>query len=284
MNDNSKKRADKKRVIIIFSLLLAALIILPLLNMIDLNKLLPEKEGDKDEKPELTTSTLGDHHFTEPDYNEDIMQDSDYLELNRSLFYTYENETFEVTDNPSEYGNDPVATFFKKYFDSAIAGDCKTFNSCYTEEYLEENGEKQFPPQKIYNMKVTCLRSAYLKDGDVSGNYKGYHVYDFDVSYNILDNNGKLRNDFLGDEGTKPLVFQVIEGDSEIKISSVSVYSAPLPEEEDNGSVLTLVIIIAAVLLLGGAVFALIFKKSKKTLPFDAKNSNREDNNSEAIN
>lgn len=284
MEDNSKKRSDKRRIIIIFSVLLAALVILPILNMIDFNKLLPERDEGDDRREEITTVTLGDHHFAEPDYDEDIMKDPDYLALNRSLFYTYDNETFEVTDNPSEYGNSALATFFKKYFDSAISGDCKTFNSCYTDEFLKENGEKQFPPQKIYNIRVTCLRSAYLKNGDVSGNYKGYHVYDFDVSYNIMDNNGKLRNDFLGDEGTKPLVFQVIEGDSQIKISSVSAYSTSDTDEKDEGSVWFLVIVIAAVLVLGLFVLALIFRKSKKILPPPAKNSDPEDNNNETKN
>ena len=140
--------------------------------------------------------------------------------------------------------------------------------SCLAERLRTLRGElglsqqKQFAPQKIYNIQVTCFRSVYLENGDVNGKYKGYTVYYFDVSYNILDNNGTLRNDFLGDEGTRPLVFEVIEGDGQIKISSVSVYSSVEPVLEEKGfenGILLIALLIVAVML---AVAELITKKA----------------------
>ena len=261
MNETDNKRKnDKKKALIIFVILGIALVILPLLNMIDFNALLPSSSEDE-HKNEVTTETLGDHHFTEPDYDEDIMLDRDYLEKNRYLHYEYDGETFEVVDNPGQYGS--MCEFFQKYFDAAKAGDSKTYNSLFTEEYLEKNGEKSFAPQKIYNIYVRCIRSVHLKNGDAEGKYKGYNVYYFDVSYNILDNNGTLRNDFLGDEGSRPLVYEVIEGDSQIKISSVSVYSSvkdpqPVQEGFENG-ILIMVFVIALVALI---IAELITKKS----------------------
>ena len=254
-----KRSRDKKKALTIFLILGIAVIVLPLLNMIDFNALLPD-ESEQQSGQTVTTVTLGDHHFTEPDYDEDIMADKDYLEKNRYLHYSYENETFEVVSDPARYGS--LCQFFYNYFESAKAGDHKTYNSLFTEEYLEKNGEKQFAPQKIYNIQVTCFRSVYLENGDVNGKYKGYTVYYFDVSYNILDNNGTLRNDFLGDEGTRPLVFEVIEGDGQIKISSVSVYSSVEPVLEEKGfenGILLIALLIVAVML---AVAELITKKA----------------------
>ena len=254
-----KRSRDKKKALTIFLILGIAVIVLPLLNMIDFNALLPD-ESEQQSGQTVTTVTLGDHHFTEPDYDEDIMADKDYLEKNRYLHYSYENETFEVVSDPARYGS--LCQFFYNYFESAKAGDHKTYNSLFTEEYLEKNGEKQFAPQKIYNIQVTCFRSVYLENGDVNGKYKGYTVYYFDVSYNILDNNGTLRNDFLGDEGTRPLVFEVIEGDGQIKISSVSVYSSVEPVLEEKGfenGILLISLLIVAVML---AVAELITKKA----------------------
>lgn len=255
-NNNKDKGRQKKGVLAVFAILAAALVILPLLNMIDFDALMPKPEEEEQEKEQqVTTTTLGDHHFAEPDYDEDIMKDPDYLKLDRSLHYTYMNETFGVmtVEEALEYGS--VCAFFRRYFDSAIAGDSQSYNSHFTSECLKDQGKDALAPQKLYDIHVTCLSSRFLEDGDDSGEYKGYYLYEFDVRYSILDNNGTLRKDFLGDEGQVPLRFKVIEGEGEIKISHVSAYvytnDPPEPEDEfENGILLIVLAVLTALLIL----------------------------------
>lgn len=245
-NEKSSKKAAKKKILVFFIILAAAAVILPIINMVDFDALLPKRS--ENEKPKTTTVTLGSHHFTEPDYEEDIMSDEDYLEKNRFLHYTYENETFEVNGDAATHGS--VCAFFDEYFQAVISGDYEKYNTMFTDEYIEEYGRKTFAPQKIYNISAVCLRSSYLENGDANGAYKGYYVYYFDVSYNIMDNNGTFRNDFLGDEGTLPLIFEIIEGGNEIKISSINVYGNPGDVTTPVSPNAVLIIIFAVLLLL----------------------------------
>ena len=122
-------------------------------------------------------------------------------------------------------------------------------------DYIKKNGKVTLAPQKLYDIRVECLASVYLEDGDSNGDYKGYYLYEFDVAYSILDNNGTLRKDFLGDEGQKPLIFKVIEGDGEVKISSVGVYvyaNDPMEPDEtfDNGILIVVLGALVALLIL----------------------------------
>ena len=245
-NKTGPKKETKKKIIIFFVILAAAAVLLPLINMIDFDALVPEDDPEKE--TEITTLTLGSHHFLEPDYEKDIMLDEKYLKENRYLHYTYDNETFEVDGDAANYGN--VCVFFDEYFKAVISGDYEKYNLMFTDEYIEKYGEKTFTQQKIYNINVECIHSDYLKDGDAKGKYKGYYVYYFDVSYNIMDNDGTFRNDFLGDEGVLPLVFEVIEGDGKVQISSISVYQNAAPGPVATQDPYAIYIIAFAILLL----------------------------------
>ncbi len=252
----NKNKETKKKILIFFIILVAAIVILPIINMIDFDAILQKDEDEKE--PEVTTVTLGRHHFTEPDYEEDIMQDERYLEKNRRLYYTYENETFEINGDAASHGS--ICVFLDEYFSAVISGDCDKYNSMFTDEYIEKYGEKSFTRQKLYNINAECLRSEYLANGDANGKYKGYYVYFFEVTYNILDNNGTFRNDFLGDEGVSPVIFEIIDGNNEIKISGISVYSSgsEAPTPTNPGAIFA---IIFAVLLLLFLLFEVITRR-----------------------
>ncbi len=219
------KRGQKKKAIIFISIVLVLLIILPVLSFVDWDSL-SEKE-DTDEDSWITF--YGDQHFVTPDYDENIEDDKAYMQKDRMLHYSSSNETFSVDGDPEKYGL--PCTLFYEYFELVKNGDYANYYSLFTKEYAEKHEDKNFftknklifTKQKIYDIKVELLRSAYLKNGDKNGEHVGSTVYYFDVSYRIKDNNGTFRRDIRSDEAV-PLVFELLETDGEIKISNISFY------------------------------------------------------------
>jgi len=222
------KARSKRTALIILAVIIVLAIVLLLLNSIDFDALAKDiargnSRGEDVKVTEKSIVTVDPNFLAEPDYDEDILQDAEYLKENRYLHFTYGAETFEVLTRNDSYNN--VCTLFYDYFEAVISGDARAYESLFTEEYVASHETPDFTAQKLYNINVKCLYSSYLEDGDANGNYKGYTVWYCDVSYNIKDNNGTFRNDFYGDESTLPLVFEVIEKNGVAKISNVAHYN-----------------------------------------------------------
>ena len=247
-NDNSKisdetggekRKKNKKGVLIFFGVLLVLMAVLVLLNNIDFDSLAEKASGrgktsDDSIITDTAAVTIDPVFLAEPDYDEDITLDKEYMKENRCLHYTYVNETFEIIERSDAVDN--VCRMFYDYFEAAKAGDSNAYYALFTENYVNSAGKSNFTPQKLYNIYVRCFRSERLTDGDANGKLKGYNVYYCDVSYNIKDNNGTLRNDFYGDDSTLPLVFEVIEKDDKVQISNIRryVYSKGASEETES--------------------------------------------------
>ena len=216
----------KKAIIIVLSVIAGLALLLFLLNLIDYDSLASSlgasSAGDKNQNGGEAVVTVDSSLLKEPDYDEDIMLDEDYLKEDRYLHFTYGAETFEIIERGASY-NEECLLFFD-YFEALIAGDVKAYRALFTDEYNSSHAEKSFTAQKIYNINVTCIGSEYLKNGDSKGNYKGYTVSHYDVQYNIKDNNGSFRNDFTGEDGRKPLIFQTVANGKEVKISNIQYY------------------------------------------------------------
>ena len=218
----------KKAVLTAFAVIGALAVLLALLNMIDFDAILEkakQKDGDKDkEQKQEEVVTIDPAFFVEPDYDEDIMLDREYLKENLYLHYTEGNETFEVIDRGHAVND--VCRLFYDYFEALKKGDSGALYSFFTEDCLKENGKKNFTAQKVYNINVRCIGSSYLENGDSKGEYQGYTVHYCDVQYNIKDNNGTFRNDYFGDDATLPMVFEILEKNGYVRISDVSYYSS----------------------------------------------------------
>ena len=233
-----KKKRSKKGALIFFGVLLALMIVLVLLNSIDFDAIAGKISGKDESKDDINADvpevTVDPWFLAEPDYDEDITLDEEYMKENRCLHYTYANETFEIIDRSNAV--DDLCRLFYDYFEAAKAGDSDAYYALFTEDYVKSAGKKNFAPQKLYNINVKCFRSEFLKNGDSKGQLAGYTVYYCDVSYNIKDNNGTLRNDFYGDDATLPLIFEVIEKGNNIKISNIRryTYSSGVSEETES--------------------------------------------------
>ncbi len=220
------KNRQKKKAIIFVSIVLALLVILPVISFVDWDSIF-KKDGKIDEDSWITF--YGDQHFVAPNYDENIEDDKAYMQKDRLLHYSANNETFSVDEDPGQYGL-PCKLFYE-YFELVKAGDHANYYSLFTKEYAEKHGDINFftknklifTKQKIYDIKASLIRSTYLKNGDENGEHVGSTVYYFDVSYRIKDNNGTFRRDMRSDEAV-PLVFELLETDGEIKISNISFY------------------------------------------------------------
>lgn len=212
----------KKRARVFLAVLGVLAVVLAVLNGIDFNALaekFAESSRQDETDPSLPAKTYPPTYFEVPDYNEDVKADKAYLALDRNIYYTHLSETFVIERDVAE--KDALHRFWQDYFDAVTCGDAAGIDALCTDEYLKKNGNTaNFAPQKIFNIKVNLKEMRDLKDGDANGNYKGYIVYYYEVSYYIKDNNGTFRNDFFEDFYTVPLIFEILEGNS-IKINSI---------------------------------------------------------------
>ncbi len=141
--------------------------------------------------------------YYDPDYEYDIMQDAEYLELDRYIYYTdiRMNETIIIPeDKVASYG--PAVVTLKTMIDAIIAGDHETYNSLFSSTYFEaDDSRKPEPPftmQQVYDIELTMVETK-----DCIEDNKRYTMYVFDVEYKIHKNNGTFRTDLGHDDSRK---------------------------------------------------------------------------------
>ena len=234
-NEKNPINSQKKKAIIFVSIVLSLLVILPILTFVDWNSLFGL--GNKPEDKDSWIHFYGDQYFGTPDYSENIEEDLKYMDLDRMLYYSVGNETFQIINNPEAIGN--CCVLFYNYFENLKDGDYQRYYSLFTDRYKEEYGntnpftkkELKYTPQKVYNIKVTLLQSTFLENGNANGEYVGSTIHYFDVEYCIKDNNGTYRRDILSNE-SRALVFEVIETNGKPLINDISFYRSANKSEK----------------------------------------------------
>lgn len=159
----------------------------------------------------------------EPNWDENIFEDEEYMEKERFIRYTENSTTTPLVTDSDFASKGRIALFFKDYFDIVISGDSDAYNDLLTPEYIEEYGRKEpFTMQKLYEIEVVDLNSvSYLNKGKANQ----IIVYEFDVYYKIMENNGTYRNNLASDD-KRPLryfLYRYSETD-EIKIFDIEEY------------------------------------------------------------
>ena len=165
---------------------------------------------------------LGEEYFVEPDWDEDIFKNESYLEKDRDIHYTSNNLTLTLKNDADFAAAGPIAEFFRDYFKAVIEGDYVKYNSFLTDAYKKEYGEKKpFTMQKLYEIEVVDLLEVhYLNEGTSNQ----IAVYQFDVAYKIMENNGTLRNNLASDDKRPVRYFLYRYLDGEIKILKIEEY------------------------------------------------------------
>ncbi len=217
------KKKSKKGAIIFLVILAVLLVTFLVLNSIDFEALKKkaDEKNDQNKKPE---QTYAEEMFYPVDYDRDITGIRAYMDKDRYLNYKEGNESF-IIDKSNVNGFPDVCKLWYKYFEALKSGDRNALNSLYTEDFKDKFGaQKKFSPQAVYDISVSMVDKAFLENGDSTGKYAGYTVYYYDVSYCIWDNDGTFRRDFIIEDSSRALRFEVLEKDSEVRINN---YFAP---------------------------------------------------------
>ena len=206
--------SQKKRRAVVFIAVVLALGIISGVVLAVLDFAEKYRENEKNNEPtNMYSDELHSYIFYEPDYDLDVTEVPEYMELDRLLYFKDGSEEFGISSGFQKYGK-PVV-FFKKYFDVAIAGDWETYNELFTEHYYETNKPRnQFAPQMIYDMHIEKLWQKIDEDGE---------RYAFNVTYRIYRNNGTFRND-IESGASKTLYFELVNVGDELKIDRITYY------------------------------------------------------------
>lgn len=189
----STRRLKRNMIIVLVCMAVFAVVAIPLINLLD-NL---QGGGTAEETQKLPPSSI---IFVTPDYDYDIMQDKDYLQLNRRIYHYDERSglTEELTDkNVAGYG--PAARVLRDAINAIIAGDADAYNELFSDNYYANHEpEAPFTMQRLYDIKITKVNES-LKSGE-----KGkYTQYEYEVEYKIRLNDGTFRTDIGHDESKK---------------------------------------------------------------------------------
>ena len=189
----STRRLKRNMIIVLVCMVAFAVVAIPLINILD--KL--QNGEDTEETGKLPPSSI---IFATPDYEYDIMQDEEYLQLNRRIYHCDERSglTEELTDkNIGGYG--PAARVLREAINAIIAGDADAYNALFSDNYYANNEpESPFTMQRLYDIKITKVIET-IKSGE-----KGkYTQYEYEVEYKIRLNDGTFRTDIGHDESKK---------------------------------------------------------------------------------
>ncbi len=188
------RNLKRKMIIVIICMVAFAVIAIPLIRLLD--SLTVGGDPSKDPSP----SARPNGNFYEPDYECNIMQDAEYLELNRRIYHCDERSglTEELTEkNLTNYG--PAAAVLCDMINAVIAGNADAYNELFSENYYKgHDPEPPFTMQRIYDIKFTKVSET-----TVSGEKGKYTQYEYEVEYKISRNDGLFRTDIGSDESKK---------------------------------------------------------------------------------
>ncbi|MBR6514440.1 MAG: hypothetical protein IKT46_06375 [Clostridia bacterium] len=187
--------AQKKKIIIVFAVVISALVILGVLSLIL-------------ERIDLFSDPVPEYEFYIPLEDEEYLTDPDYLQMDRVLRYTDTmGQQWFIYDEDScgELG----AKFFFVYFSVLEYGDAQALNELYSDEL---GNFDPFTPQRTYHKEV-----KYRSSGEVDDK-TSYITYSLD--YNIMKNDGSFRRD-IGSDMSRTQYVTVYYTEDDIWIESV---------------------------------------------------------------
>lgn len=207
----------KKKMLLVFGILLAVLALLfVLVNVL-------ENWLTKAQTEQPSHSTQQTIIFHTPNYDEDITKDSRYMGFDRQIYYCDPSTGITISLTEDTYAEQGEGVeLLCHMIDSIIAGDNETYNTYFSDEYLEREGEKDmFTAQKLYNIKITILSSEEITENGIT-----YTEETYLLEYMIYQNNGTFRTDVGSDAIRKQgVVVSDREGDMLIDVVSSYTYS-----------------------------------------------------------
>lgn len=181
-------RKIKRRILIVF----AGMVVFAVVGLVALGWLDAwEQQGHDKEKETVRPTTI---IYFEPDYDYNILEDEEYLGLDRYIYYTDKrtNETIILEDKDIDRGSYGAGVkVLKRMVDAIVAGDHEAYNALFSSNYFKTEGnepEDPFTMQQIYAIKFTRVNEREMSDEE----FGRYTQYEFIVEYKIHKNNGTL--------------------------------------------------------------------------------------------
>ena len=208
-----KKKADvRKKLIIIISALLVATVLLGVASFAI------DKYNFKKNNNALPPIN---YDFYPADFEENIYEDEEYIDLIENGFLYYTDESMGVTvgierETAINYGKD--IQFMVEYVYTIINGEADKYNAYFSDTYYKyHNKHEPYTMQKLHDVNIAKLEEIQESDRK-NGNYTRY---EFSLSYKIYENNGTFRND-IGD-GYRTQYISVSNKNGKMLIDSITV-------------------------------------------------------------
>lgn len=266
-------RRLKKRILTVVLIAVAVLSLLYGLTVLLESALTPSQDDEGTTLPSVT--------YFPPDYEYDIMEDPDYLALDRRIYYTHGSERFILTDeNIQEYG--PAVQTLRKMIESIIAGDHESYNALFSSNYFAVDGrapEEEFTMQRVYGIELILEGESRHIDPATGKTYTQYEVV---VSYKINRNDGTFRRDLGHDDARKQYFVLSNQAGDEVLIDQILNYRYVNKKPADTTAELFVIIAVAAVVTVGLSAITVIFvisRRRKKTVPAPQEEKNEENFN-----
>ena len=208
----------------------------------------------------------------EPDFNENILEDEKYLDLDRNIYYTELATGVTLSIDESNYTTyDGAVPFMFEYIKAIIGGQTNFYNDCYNDLYIAAVGKQpEFTQQKLYDIEFAIIRS-----GTDSASGKEYVKLWLD--YKIMKNNITLRNDIGSDVCRRQYLTLVKEENDSYKIQAVE-YENIKPEKVLilSHAIALVAIVFAVIAAVVTAIIVISVRKRKKRSVGDEPTLNNE--------
>ncbi len=192
--EEATRRLKKRMLIVLGILLVFAIIALPLIRLLD-GLLVNGREEETTKKP--GSSII----FYEPNYDYNILSDAEYLNLDRTIYYTDKRSGLTEAIDPDRVNTYGAAIpVLYDMIDALIHGDAEAYNALFSENfYANHEPEQPFTMQRVYDVQLTKINETQVKPE----NGRNYIQYEYEVTYKISKNDGTFRTDIGHDESKK---------------------------------------------------------------------------------
>lgn len=210
INDKDNKHKKAKKGLYLIVLITIGILIILIVASLLIDSI--EKNANPDREI--------NYNFYPADFNENIFDDTEYVELIAAEFLKFCDQTNGLTvgitrENAKEQGIE--VEFLVEMIYDIINGDNQSYNDRFSDTYYKNNSPKdKFTMQKIYDVTITYVSSEDISD-EQTGNYTK-SVYS--IEYKIFENNGTFRRDIGA--GSKKQYFTISDASGKLLIDAVA--------------------------------------------------------------
>lgn len=255
---NERQRRRSRRLMLIFVIAIVGITVLCL-------ALIGVMSYYEDQEEENTGNTI---LFYTADYEADIMQNNEYLALNRSIMF--ENSDTGITIEIIDGNLQDISTTYRdsvglliNYVDYAIYGKTDELNALFSDEYVEAGGELKmdFTMQQLYNIKISYVTSLTTEEDG-----QEYQSHDYWLEYMIHKNNGTFRSD-MGSDCVRKEYVRVTDRNGKLGIDVLAPYvtQALEPQQSLTGDKIAVITVVSTVIIaIFGALCWYVGKPTRK--------------------